>query len=130
MNSHAALSSPNDAVLHAIVDNSFDSLIITEAAPNNPIIYVNKAFTDLTGYSAEEALGKSPSFLQGPETDPAVLERLRSDLAAGRAFEGKAINYRKNGSAFLMWWRVVPVVGDSGQPDRFVAFQREAPPLS
>ena len=127
MNSDAALSSANDAVLHAIVENSFDSLVITEAAPNSPIIYVNKAFTELTGYSAEEALGKSPSFLQGPATDPAVLERLRSDLAAGRPFEGKAINYRKDGSPFTMWWRVAPVIGDSGQPDRFIAFQREAP---
>jgi PAS domain S-box-containing protein len=127
MNSHAALSNTNDAVLHAIVDNSFDSLIITEAAPNSPIIYVNKAFTELTGYSAEEALGKSPSFLQGPDTDPAVLERLRSDLAAGRVFEGKAINYRKDGSPFPMWWRVVPIMGEGGQPNRFIAFQREAP---
>lgn len=127
MNTHEALSSSSDPLLHAIVDNSFDSLIITEAAPNNPIIYVNKAFTDLTGYSAEEAVGKSPSFLQGPETDPAVLDRLRSDLAAGRTFEGKAINYRKDGSPFTMWWRVVPVSGDSGQPKRFIAFQREAP---
>lgn len=127
MTNQAALSSSNDPLLHAIVDNSFDSLIITEAAPNNPIIYVNKAFTDLTGYSAEEALGRSPSFLQGPDTDPAVLDRLRSDLAAGRTFEGKAINYRKDGSAFTMWWRVVPVTGDTGQPERFVAFQREAP---
>jgi PAS domain S-box-containing protein len=127
MNSHAALSSTNDAVLHAIVDNSFDSLIITEAAPSSPIIYVNKAFTDLTGYSAEDALGKSPSFLQGPDTDPDVLERLRSDLAAGRAFEGKAINYRKDGSPFTMWWRVVPVKGEAGRPERYIAFQREAP---
>lgn len=127
MNTHEALSSSSDPLLHAIVDNSFDSLIITEAAPNNPIIYVNKAFTDLTGYSAEEAVGNSPSFLQGPETDPAVLDRLRSDLAAGRTFEGIAINYRKDGSPFTMWWRVVPVSGDSGQPKRFIAFQREAP---
>ncbi len=127
MNIHPALSSSSDPLLHAIVDNSFDSLIITEAAPNNPIVYVNKAFTDLTGYSEEEALGKSPSFLQGPETDPAVLDRLRSDLAAGRTFEGKAINYRKDGSAFTMWWRVVPVGGEAGGPKRYIAFQREAP---
>jgi hypothetical protein len=43
--------------------------------------------------------------LQGPDTDTAVLERLTGDMAASRVFEGKATNYRKDGTPFTMWWR-------------------------
>jgi PAS domain S-box-containing protein len=127
MNAHSAVSSEHQsAVFDALVENCFDSVMITEATPKNPIVYVNKAFTDLTGYSTEEVLGKSPGFLQGSGTDATVLQRLHADLAAARVFEGKAVNYRKDGSAFTMWWRVIPVIGSSGQPVCFVAFQREA----
>lgn len=126
MNAHSAVSGQHHAaVLDAIVENCFDSVMITEAAPKNPIVHVNKAFTELTGYSADEVLGKSPSFLQGSETDATVLKRLNEDMAAGRVFEGKTINYRKDGSPFTMWWRVIPVSGSSGQPVCVVAFQRE-----
>ncbi len=99
--------------------------MITETAPRNAIVYVNEAFTGLTGYTAEEAMGKSPSFLQGADTDAAVLKRLNEDMASKRVFEGKATNYRKDGSPFTMWWRVIPVISGSDQPICFVAFQRE-----
>jgi PAS domain S-box-containing protein len=129
MKAHSAVSSEyQSAVLDALVENCFDSVMITEATPKNPIVYVNKAFTDLTGYPAEEVLGKSPGFLQGSGTDASVLQRLHADMAAGRVFEGKAVNYRKDGSDFTMWWRVIPVTGHSAQPMYFVAFQREAHP--
>ncbi|MFZ1415599.1 MAG: PAS domain S-box protein [Defluviicoccus sp.] len=129
MKAHSTVSSEHQsAVFDALVENCFDSVMITEAAPKNPIVYVNKAFTDLTGYSTEEVMGKSPGFLQGSGTDASVLKRLHGDMAAGRVFEGKAVNYRKDGSAFTMWWRVIPVTDNSAQPTYFVAFQREAHP--
>lgn len=129
MKAHSTVSSEHQsAVFDALVENCFDSVMITEAAAKNPIVYVNKAFADLTGYSTEEVVGKSPGFLQGPGTDASVLTRLHADMAAGRVFEGKAVNYRKDGSAFTMWWRVIPVTDSSAQPIYFVAFQREAHP--
>jgi len=106
-----------------ISSNSFDSVMVTEATPKIPIVYVNEAFTQLTGYSSEEVLGKSPSLLQGTDTDPAVLDQLRKGLDAGRNFEGTAINYRKDGTPFTMHWRVAPVVlGD--KVHYFIAVQR------
>lgn len=127
MKAHSTVSAENlSAVFDALVENCFDSVMITEATAKNPIVYVNKAFTDLTGYSAEEVLGKSPGFLQGSGTDQSVINRLHADMAAGRVFEGKAINYRKDGSAFTMWWRVIPVTVNIGQAAYYVAFQREA----
>ena len=129
MKAQSTVSSEHQsAVFDALVENCFGSVMITEATPKSPIVYVNKAFTDLTGYSTEEVLGKSPGLLQGSGTDASVLLRLHAEMAAGRVFEGKAVNYRKDGSDFTMWWRVIPVTGNSDQPLYFVAFQREADP--
>ncbi|TVR83915.1 MAG: PAS domain-containing protein [Rhodospirillales bacterium] len=113
------------AVLDAIADNSLTSVMVTQAAPDTPIVYVNKAFTALTGYTPDDVMGKSPRMLQGPKTDEAVLARLREDLEAGRVFEGEAINYRKDCSEFLMHWRVFPVSDPEGTPIYFVALQHE-----
>ena len=115
------------AVADALITSSFDSIMVTEAgdaSSHTPIIFVNEAFTVLTGYTAEEVLGKSPAFLQGPGTDRAVLDRLRDDLIAGRVFEGEATNYRKDGTAFTMHWRVVPVKEGSAKPQYYIAVQR------
>ncbi len=115
-----------DDVLDAIVDHSLTSVMITEAAPDTPIVYVNTAFTELTGYQPDDVIGKSPKILQGPDTDPKVLDRLREDLAAGRAFQGEAVNYRSDCSTFNMFWRVFPVSDNDGKPVYFVALQEQA----
>jgi PAS domain S-box-containing protein len=115
-----------DAVLDAMADNSLSSVMVTQAAPDTPIIYVNEAFTALTGYTPEDVMGKSPRMLQGPKTDQAVLQRLRKDLEAGRIFEGEAVNYRKDCSEFLMHWRVFPVRDQQGASVYFVALQEES----
>ena len=61
-------------LLKASMEESFNSIIITEAGQNYPIIYVNPAFCELTGYGPHEVVGKSPSILQGPKTSQKVLE--------------------------------------------------------
>jgi len=116
----------SDAVLDSIVTNSLCSVMITEASPTTPIVYVNDAFTKLTGYSADDVIGKSPGLLQGPKTDRAVLDRLRDDLSSHEVFEGQAINYRKDGSEFTMFWRVFAAYADDREPIYFVALQQEA----
>lgn len=116
----------SDAVLDSIVTNSLCSVMITEASPTTPIVYVNDAFTKLTGYSADDVIGKSPGLLQGPKTDRAVLDRLRDDLSSHEVFEGQAINNRKDGSEFTMFWRVFAAYADDREPIYFVALQQEA----
>jgi PAS domain S-box-containing protein len=113
-------------LLEAVAANSFDSVMISDARPNTPVIYVNKAFTKLTGYGEREVVGKSPAFLQGPATDKKVIARLRQRLQQKKPFEGKAINYKKDGTAFIMHWRVVPVKDARTNKVRyFIAIQRE-----
>ena len=123
---HSALTS---AVLAAACDNAFESILITTATKTDsgyPIVYVNPAFTALTGYGTEEVIGKTPGILQGPKTDTAEIERLDADLAERRPFHGRAINYRKDGSEFMLEWKVIPVTDEQGVITHFVSVQREA----
>jgi PAS domain S-box-containing protein len=122
------LTGVHRAVLAAACDNAFESIVITAANKTDnayPIIYVNQAFTTMTGYGAEEVIGSSPGILQGPKTDDAVIERLDADLAECRPFHGQAINYRKDGSEFTLEWKVIPVTDGHGTVTHFVSVQRE-----
>jgi PAS domain S-box-containing protein len=112
-----------DAALELLADNSFDALLITD--PEGTIAYSNKAFTKLTGYDQADVIGKTPKLLQGPGTDQKVLARLKESMNKGNGdYEGSAINYRKNGTPFIMHWRVVPVKV-AGEIKAWVAIQRE-----
>ena len=112
-------------LLEASMEESFNSVIITEAGPGYPIIYVNPAFCELTGYGPHEVTGKSPSILQGPDTDPEVLKQLNQDLDEGKLFYGKAINYRKDGSQFMMEWKIAPIRDEKDEITHYLAIQRE-----
>ena len=104
------------------------SVCITDAQLDRPgprIVYVNPAFCRMTGYQAHEVLGQNPRFLQGPLTDRAVLDRVRTDLAAGRPFEGETFNYRKDGRPFRMAWRIAPVHDHRGTITHYVAAQED-----
>jgi len=109
--------------LELLADNSFDAILITDVA--GIIAYSNKAFTNLTGYDQADVLGKKPNLLQGPGTDRKVIDRLKASMKQGLGdYEGSAINYRKNGTPFIMHWRVVPVKVE-GEIKAWVAIQRE-----
>jgi PAS domain S-box-containing protein len=112
-------------MLQTALELSFDGVMITEAGSGYPIVYVNPALCAMTGYGFSELLGKSPSLLQGPQTDQRVLDDLRQKLDDGEPFHGQAINYRKNGSTFLMEWKIVPIKNEGGSISHFLAIQRE-----
>lgn len=112
------------ALLKVLGDNSFDSILVTDATAAGKIIYANNAFKKLTGYSREEAIGQTPRILQGPATDQSVINRLRVALETGKTFEGRAINYKKDKTPFIMHWRVLPVKS-GGRITAWIAIQRE-----
>lgn len=110
------------------IEAAYDAVLITDAElelPGPSIVYANPAFSKMTGYSLDELIGKTPRILQGPETDFAVIQRLRSDLENGRQFEGMSKNYRKDGSTFVMEWTISPVLDDDNQVTHYVAVQRD-----
>ncbi len=109
------------------VDRGFNAVTITEAEPDGragPIIYVNDAFVEMTGYSAGEVLGKSPGVLQGPNTEPEVLQRLADQIRQGQVFHGETINYRKDGNEFILEWTVIPIK-DGEEVTHYVAVQHD-----
>ena len=124
----SALADLDLATLRAAVDAADEGVVVTGAAleaPGPQILYVNPAFTRLTGYTAEEAIGATPRILQGPKTDRAVLDRLRLDLAAKRTFRGETVNYRKDGSEFIIDWTITAVCDASGGVSHWIALQRD-----
>ena len=98
--------------------------MVTDATINGKIIYVNNAFKKLSGYQPSEVIGKTPRVLQGLGTDKKVIDRLAAALKSGKSFEGKAVNYKKNGTPFIMFWRVLPIKFDK-KIKFWVAIQRE-----
>jgi two-component system, cell cycle sensor histidine kinase and response regulator CckA len=115
-------------LLSSAVEQAKESIVITDAEldlPGPRIIFVNPAFTRMTGYTAEEAIGKTPRILQGPRTDKTVLRRLRQNLERGEVFEGEAINYRKDGTEFNLEWQIAGLRNIGGKITHFVAIQRD-----
>ncbi|MGD9331797.1 MAG: PAS domain-containing protein [Desulfobacterales bacterium] len=112
-------------MLHSSLEHSFSGIMITEASPGYPILYVNPAFCEMTGYGPQELLMKSPSVLQGPDTDPKVLQRLDEDIKAGQLFHGRATNYRKDGTPFMMEWKIAPIRNAVGKISHYLAIQKD-----
>lgn len=110
------------------VEHANDPVVITTTelvVPGPQIVYVNRAFTRMSGYSPEEAIGKTPRILQGPLTDRGEMARMRRELEAGRSFLGQTINYRKDGSPYFMEWSVYGLRDDEGVIHFYVAAQRD-----
>ncbi len=80
-----------------------------------PIIFANRAFRRLTGYSEEEILGSNCRFLQGPNTDPEPVARIRDAIAKEDVVVVEMLNYRKNGTSFWNALHMGPIYNDAGE---------------
>ena len=110
-------------LLKVLANNSFDSILITDPTTQGGIIYANKSFKKLTGHEPFGVTGKTPRILQSARTDKKVIDRLSVALKLSKRFEGKAINYKKDGTPFIIYWRVLPIkIGKTIQA--WVASQR------
>ncbi|HVY69016.1 MAG TPA: PAS domain S-box protein, partial [Verrucomicrobiae bacterium] len=116
-------------LLEACVARLNDIILVTEAEPlEEPgprILFVNEAFVRRTGYSREEAIGRSPRFLQGPKTCRTELDRLRAAMKDRRPVRAELINYTKTGEEFWLELDMVPVANESGMFTHWVAVERD-----
>ncbi|WP_291597619.1 GGDEF domain-containing protein [Comamonas sp.] len=135
MKKNSYLSSLSDSrpdtlpqMLQVAVEQAFNAVVITDAemAGGGPFIrYCNNAFALMTGYAIEELLGRSPRMLQGPDTDPQVIEQMRQCLADGSFFQGSAVNYRKDGTPYHVSWNISAVRDTAGNIAHFVSVQQD-----
>ena len=112
----------------ALIAASVESVLVTNTdldAPGPSIVFVNPSFERMTGWSQAEVIGQSPRILQGPETDLATFSGIKERLRKGEVWEGNAINYRKDGSKFVMEWSIAPVLNIEREITHFVAVQRD-----
>jgi PAS domain S-box-containing protein len=100
------------------------SVVIADPSrPDCPIIFVSDEFERQTGYTAAETLGRNCRFLQGPATDPAAVQAIRSAIEAETALTVDLVNYRKDGSPFWNRLRIRPLYDDAGRLQFFAAAQ-------
>ena len=116
-------------LLESVITNTKDAVLITEAEPfDEPgprIIYVNEAFTKMTGYSSKEVIGKTPRILQGPKSNKEELAKLSKAIRNWQPYEITTINYKKNGEEFWINFTVTPVINKKGFYTHWVAIERD-----
>ncbi|SEP45776.1 PAS domain S-box-containing protein [Methylobacterium sp. ap11] len=89
--------------------------------PDNPIVFANPAFCRVTGYEEHEVMGRNCRFLQGPDTDPAAIARVRQAVAQGEPVQVDILNYRKDGRPFWNAMTLTPVRDERGTLSTYFA---------
>lgn len=115
-------------LLETVIKSANDGIVITKADLTNPgpeIIYVNEAFSKITGYAPHEVIGKSPRMLQGRGTDGAALREITASLREGGTYRGELLNYNKSGEAYWLDIGIVPVRDAEGKVTHFAAIERD-----
>lgn len=112
-----------------IVELAQDVIIVTKAYPLDPpgpeIVYVNPAFTRLTGFSAKEAIGKTPRMLQGPETSKLTTHEIRASLDRQEPVHVAIKDYTKDGRDYWLDMSIMPLRNKAGEVTHFVAIERD-----
>jgi diguanylate cyclase (GGDEF)-like protein/PAS domain S-box-containing protein len=111
-----------------IAETANDIILVTtpDLDPPGPmIVYVNPAFTRLTGYTSAEATGLSPRILQGPGTSRATLDKIQASLRAGRPVHEKILNFAKSGAPYWLDMHIVPLFDAQGKVTHFAAIERD-----
>ncbi len=115
-------------LLGAAMQHASEAITLVSTAPDltSPhVVFVNPAFTRLTGYSPDEVLAQYPHLLQGPETDPTVIAQIYAQMADGRPAQGERIQYRKDGSEYLAEWYITPVRNEADTITHWMLIQHD-----
>ena len=115
----------NRLLFQSVVTNTHDAIVITEAKKGDPIVYVNEAFTALTGYNMDEVVGKNPKILQGAESNTDAILQIKNCIENGEATEVQTINYKKNGEKYWVSITLNPIRDKNKNITHWVAIERD-----
>ncbi|OVA05620.1 PAS domain [Macleaya cordata] len=102
------------------------TFVVSDAGrPDCPIIYASSGFFSMTGYSSSEVVGRNCRFLQGPETDPNEVEKIRDCVKTGKSYCGRLLNYKKDGKPFWNLLTITPIKDETGKVIKFIGMQVE-----
>jgi len=113
-------------ILEQAIESARNGIVITDSLlPDNPIVYANQAFIDMTGYSMEEVLGKNCRFLQNVDRNQPEIDMLRQSIKNGVPHLATLRNYKKDGSLFWNELSIAPVLDDNGNVVKFIGVQND-----
>ncbi|MCK8516468.1 EAL domain-containing protein [Methylonatrum kenyense] len=113
-------------ILKRGIDTSPSGMLLVDARePDMPIVYANPAFTQITGYAQQEILGRNCRFLQGPDSDPDVIQGIRRAIRAFHDASVVLLNNRKDGTTFWNHLTISPVFDDDGICTHFIGIQQD-----
>jgi PAS domain S-box-containing protein len=116
-------------LLESVITNTNDAVLIKEAMPSSElgrkIVYVNEAFTRMSGYKPEEVIGKTHQLLHGPHTDAEELSRFYKALDEGQPSDITIVNYKKNGEEYWVNLSLNPVINAQGDCTHWISIERD-----
>lgn len=117
------LDDPDFSFIKALQTAQQNFVVTDPAMPDNPIVYASQGFLNLTGYSVDQILGRNCRFLQGPETDPKAVDRIRKAIIGGNDMSVCLLNYRVDGLTFWNQFFIAALRDAAGNVTNFVGVQ-------
>nr|AML79424.1 putative LOV domain-containing protein [Apocynum androsaemifolium] len=102
------------------------TFVVSDATkPDYPIMYASAGFFKMTGYTSKEVIGRNCRFLQGADTDPEDVAKIREALQSGGSYCGRLLNYKKDGTPFWNLLTISPIKDENGKVLKFIGMQVE-----
>lgn len=117
------LDDPDFSFIKALQTAQQNFVVTDPSLPDNPIVYASQGFLNLTGYTLDQILGRNCRFLQGPETDPKSVERIRKAIESGSDMSVCLLNYRVDGSTFWNQFFIAGLRDAAGEVTNYVGVQ-------
>lgn len=116
-------------LLETVITQTKDSVIITEAEKANKgipkIVFVNPAFTEMTGFASNEVIGKSPTIFMGKQSVKNDIKRLTAALRQKEEFKFETLNHKKNGEEYWINFSMIPITNQEGEHSHWISIQRD-----
>ncbi len=114
-----------ETIIRAVDEAPIGITISDPSLPDNPMVYINEAYEELTGYDADLALGRNCRFLQGPDTEEEAVAEMREAIEAREPVDVEVVNYREDGTPFWNHVTIAPLFDEDGNLTHFVGFQND-----